>query len=115
MLQAFSGTCHCGAVRFKARCDPSYSVLCDCSMCRRRNSIMLRCDASDLVIACGDDKLTEYRFNTGVAIHYFCSTCGCYTFHRMRKLPDKFAINAGCLDGLDKAALRPIFIEGSKA
>lgn len=75
---------------------------------------MLRCAESDLVIVTGRDALSEYRFNTGVAIHYFCSICGCYTFHRMRKLPDKFAINAGCLDGLDTATLRPILIEGSK-
>lgn len=58
--------------------------------------------------------MTEYSFNTGVAIHYFCSICGCYTFHRMRKLPDKFAINAGCIDNLDMAALHPILIGGAK-
>jgi hypothetical protein len=33
----------------------------------------------------------------------------------MRKLPDKYAINAGCIEGIDLSALRPIFIEGSKA
>jgi len=83
-------------------------------MCRRRNSIMLRCDESDFDIASGREILTEYSFNTGVAIHYFCSICGCYTFHRMRKLPDKFAINAGCIDNLDMAALHPILIGGAK-
>lgn len=113
-LKAFDGSCHCEAVRFTVKCDPSYSAQCDCSMCKRRNSIMLRCDESDFAITAGQDALTEYRFNTGVAIHYFCSICGCYTFHRMRKLPEKYAINAGCLDSLDVAALRPIFIEGSK-
>jgi hypothetical protein len=82
-------------------------------MCKRRNSIMLRCDESDFEICAGRDALTEYRFNTSVAIHYFCSICGCNTFHRMRKLPDKFAINAGCIDNIDITALRPIFIQGS--
>jgi len=33
----------------------------------------------------------------------------------MRKRPDKYAINAGCLEGIDLFVLRPIFIEGAKA
>ncbi len=57
--------------------------------------------------------LREYRFNTKFAVHYFCGECGTYTFHKMRKLPDKYAINAGCIDGLDIATLQPILIEGS--
>lgn len=76
---------------------------------------MIRCDHGDLEIQTGQHLLTEYRFNTNVAIHYFCGRCGVYTFHKMRKLPDKYAINAGCIDGIDPSALRPILIEGSKA
>ena len=76
---------------------------------------MLRCDQSDLEIQSGRDELTEYQFNTNVAIHYFCGRCGVYTFHKMRKLPDKYAINAGYIEGIDLSALHPILIEGSKA
>ena len=74
---------------------------------------MLRCDNEDLVIETGQDALTEYRFNTNVAVHYFCRYCGIYTFHRMRKFPDKFAINAGCIEGIDLSGLNPQLIEGS--
>jgi hypothetical protein len=83
-------------------------------MCRRRGAIMLRCDQDDLDIQSGREALSEYRFNSNVAIHYFCGRCGTYTFHRMRKLPEKYAINAGCLEDLDLSALHPILIEGSK-
>jgi len=76
---------------------------------------MLRCDQSDLDIQAGHEMLTEYRFNTGVAIHYFCSRCGVYMFHKMRKLPDKYAVNAGCIEGIDVAELHPILVEGAKA
>lgn len=75
---------------------------------------MVRCDESELKIVSGQQHLTEYRFNTNVAIHYFCNRCGTYTFHKMRKLPDKYAVNAGCIDTIDLFALRPILIEGSK-
>ena len=76
---------------------------------------MVRCDQNDLDIETGQERLTEYRFNTKVAIHYFCDRCGIYTFHKMRKLPDKYAINAGCIESINLSDLRPIFIEGSKA
>ena len=75
---------------------------------------MITCDLNDLEIKAGRELLTEYRFNTNVAAHYFCSQCGIYTFHKMRKLPDKYAVNAGCIDALDQSALDPIMIEGSK-
>jgi hypothetical protein len=76
---------------------------------------MVRCDQNDLEIQTGRQMLTEYRFNTNVAAHYFCGRCGVYAFHKMRKLPDKYAVNAGCIEGIDQSALRPILIEGSKA
>lgn len=75
---------------------------------------MVRCDQDDLVIETGREQLREYRFNTNVAIHSFCGTCGVYTFHKMRKLPDKYAVNVGCIEGIDPATLRPTLIEGSK-
>ena len=75
---------------------------------------MVRCDQRNLEIQTGQTQLSEYRFNTKVAIHYFCKNCGVYTFHKMRKLPDKYAVNAGCLDGVDLSALQPTFIEGAK-
>lgn len=113
MLKSYNGSCHCGAVRFQVVTDTDYSVLCDCSMCRRRNSIMVRCDEKDLRIISGHDELTMYQFNTMVAEHYFCQICGVYTFHKMRKMPDKYAVNAGCLEGVDPYKLQPVTICGS--
>lgn len=114
-METYRGSCHCGAVTFSIRTDLSYSVRCDCSICRRHGAIMVRCDQDDLVVHTGQEQLVAYRFNSEVAIHSFCGTCGVYTFHKMRKLPDKYGVNAGCLEGVDLAALTPIFIEGSKS
>lgn len=113
-MQAYRGSCHCGAVTFVMKADLARSARCDCSMCRRRGAIMVSCDQNDLQIETGREQLTEYRFNTKVAIHYFCRTCGIYPFHRMRKAPDKYAVNAGCLEDIDLSELQPILIEGSK-
>ena len=108
------GSCHCGLVKFRLKTDIGYSVSCDCSICKRRGTIMVRCDASDLDIIEGKEHLRLYRFNSNIAEHYFCSRCGIYTFHKMRKLPGKFAVNSGCLEGVDVLSLEPIIIEGSK-
>lgn len=114
-MKTYQGECHCGAVKFSILTDPNYSVRCDCSLCRRHVSVMLRCDQADLDILSGQDALSTYQFNTKVAEHYFCRHCGVYTFHKMRKLPDKYGVNAGCIEGIDLFALRPILIEGSKS
>ena len=52
----------------------------------------------------GQDALTEYAFNTGVARHLFCRVCGIKSFYRPRSNPDGWSVNARCLDetaGLD--------------
>jgi len=49
----------------------------------------------------GADNLTLYQWNTGIAKHYFCKTCGIYTHHQRRSNPNEYAVNIACLDGVD--------------
>jgi hypothetical protein len=49
----------------------------------------------------GEDSLTEYRFHTMTARHFFCRTCGIYPFHRKRVTPEYFGVNVFCLHGFD--------------
>jgi len=46
----------------------------------------------------GQDSLTEYVFNTGVAKHLFCRVCGVKAFYRPRSNPDGWSVNARCMD-----------------
>jgi hypothetical protein len=46
----------------------------------------------------GEDELTTYKFNTGVAKHYFCSHCGIKSFYVPRSHPEGISVNARCLD-----------------
>jgi hypothetical protein len=48
----------------------------------------------------GEDALTSYRFHTGTAQHFFCSTCGIYTHHQRRSDTSLYAVNVACLDGM---------------
>ena len=53
----------------------------------------------------GQEFLTEYQFHTHTAVHYFCSKCGIYTFHRKRTAPDHYGVNVYCLEGFDPQGL----------
>ena len=96
------GGCHCGAVRFRVRLTDGLREprRCTCSMCRMRGAVAVTANLGDLEVTSGEDLLTEYRFNTGVARHYFCSRCGIYTHHQRRSNPDELGVNVACLDGV---------------
>lgn len=105
MTEVYEGICHCGAVRFRIAGAITEITTCDCSLCRRRNALMTMVHESAFTLLAGDAALTEYRWNTGIARHYFCSACGTYTFHRKRALPDHYGINVFCLEGFDPSAV----------
>lgn len=45
----------------------------------------------------GEEQLTTYTFNTGVAQHKFCRICGIKSFYIPRSNPDGVDINLRCL------------------
>jgi hypothetical protein len=46
----------------------------------------------------GENSLTTYTFNTGVAQHSFCRHCGIKAFYVPRSHPDGLSVNVNCLD-----------------
>lgn len=104
-MKAWSGSCHCGAVRFEVECDIPELTLCDCSICRKRNVHMAKVHESRFRLLAGADSLTEYQFHTHTARHYFCRVCGIYPFHRKRTAPDHYGVNVYCLEGFDPAGI----------
>ena len=100
-LQKYRGSCHCGAVQFEIQTDFPELTTCDCSICRRKNALMVKVHESQFELLAGADSITEYRFHTKAARHYFCKVCGIYPFHRKRITPDNFGINVYCLQDFD--------------
>ena len=112
-MTTYRGKCHCGRVQFEIDSDFERVVRCNCSMCRRRGATMLYVPEAQLRVLEGKDSLTLYQFHTRKAEHYFCRVCGIYTFHRTRRFADKFAVNVGCLEGVDVYGLAPELIDGA--
>lgn len=104
-LATYRGSCHCGAVVFEIETDFPELTMCDCSICRRKNALMVKVPESRFRLVDGAAMLTEYRFHTMTARHFFCATCGIYPFHRKRVSPDCYGVNVFCLHDFDPAGI----------
>lgn len=100
-MSVAKGSCHCGAVQFTVTLSDGIASArrCDCSLCARRGAVAVSAAKDDITYVAGQDNLTLYQFNTKVAEHYFCKTCGIYTHHRRRSNPDEIGVNLACLEG----------------
>jgi hypothetical protein len=100
--RAVRGACHCGTVRFEVVLSDGLRSArrCSCSFCRMRGAVAVTAGAGDLTVLSGAESLTEYRFNTGVARHWFCARCGIYTHHQRRSNPRELGVNVACLEGV---------------
>ena len=99
------GRCHCGKVQFSIETDFPELTTCDCSICRLKNALMVRVHETRFELVAGAEYISEYRFGTRTARHYFCKICGIYTFHRKRITPDHFGINVFCLAGFEPVGI----------
>ena len=119
MRTTYTGSCHCGAVRFEADIDltqPTYR--CNCSICSRTRFWPAIVSPGDIRILAGESELTEYRFHSKHNAHQFCRTCGVRPWG-IGALPDGTAIygvNIGCLENVapDVLAAAPIvYVDGA--
>jgi hypothetical protein len=98
-MEVLEGGCHCGAVRFRVDVAEFAATDCNCSMCTKKGMLHLIVAPERFELLKGSDALTTYTFNTGVAQHRFCRTCGVHPFYTPRSHPDKIDVNIRCLDG----------------
>jgi hypothetical protein len=111
--RTLSGGCHCGAVRFAVEVGAEPEVWhCNCSICGMTGFQHLIVARSSFRLLSGADRLTSYRFNTGLAQHLFCSGCGIKSFYVPRSHPQGYSVNARCLDGQPLASVKPREFDG---
>ncbi|QEY18302.1 GFA family protein [Cellvibrio sp. KY-GH-1] len=94
----YHGSCHCGAIKFEVEAPESVEVEnCNCSICAMTGFLHLIVPARNFRLLSGEESLTTYTFNTGVAKHKFCKICGVKPFYIPRSNPDGVDINLRCL------------------
>jgi len=93
------GGCHCGRIAFEVTIEDEIVVQrCNCSICSMLGYVHLIVPAAQFRLLCGEEHLTEYRFNSGTARHLFCRHCGIKSFYVPRSNPDGISVNLRCLD-----------------
>lgn len=100
----YTGSCHCGAVKFEIDAPAEIEVEeCNCSICVKSGFLHLILPLSRFKLVCGEENLETYTFNTGVAKHTFCRVCGIKPFYIPRSNPDGIDVNMRCLDSLPES------------
>ena len=109
-LVTHRGSCHCGAVRFQVEAPAVIeATLCNCSICTMSGFLHLIVPRSHFHLQAGEENLTTYRFNTGIARHTFCANCGVKPFYVPRSNPDGYSVNVNCLDAgtIERVEIQP--------
>jgi hypothetical protein len=92
-LKTYSGSCHCGAVRFETDLDLTAGTnRCNCSLCfKARAWFAFAKGAERFRLLSGADALREYRWkpngNDPFLTYSFCRNCGIRVFCRS-ELPE---------------------------
>jgi hypothetical protein len=103
MLKTYTGSCHCGVLKFEADLDLTQSTFrCNCSICRRTRLWAAVAKEDGFRIISGESELTKYTFNSHKNHHYFCKHCGVRAFGVGNDTPmgRMYGVNVGCLDQL---------------
>ncbi len=119
----YSGSCHCGFVRFTFEAELDHQRICDCSICLKRGAVIVRIPDHALGINRPLAELSLYQWGSHTAKDYFCPHCGILPFRRPSAptaaeratgVPDfdGWAVNLRCVDGFDSMDLPTRHIPG---
>ena len=106
-VKTWSGSCHCGKVRFTVESDLSGAVTCNCSICQRAGHVLTFVGTDKFTLLSGAKEQTDYQFNKKHIHHQFCKTCGvrAYGWGLGPDGSKMYSINIRCLEGVDLASI----------
>ncbi len=99
-----TGSCLCGAVRFRAELPANWVAHCHCSMCRRAHGAgfvtWVGFPAAAVVLEAGADALARYR-SSPQGTRSFCSRCGSTLFFESGHWPGETHVTLANLDSAE--------------
>jgi hypothetical protein len=108
MKKTYTGSCHCGAVRFEADIDLAAGTSkCNCSICFKTRAWIAFIPADAFRLLSGEQSLSDYEFGRKSIHHRFCAECGVRVFgHGSDGKGNRFyAVRVNCLDDVDPQEL----------
>jgi hypothetical protein len=107
MATTHKGSCHCGRVAFEVEGDIDRAISCNCSMCRRRGSLLWFVPRDRLRLLTPEDAASTYTFHKHAIKHRFCATCGIHPYGEGtdREGNRIAAINIRCIEDIDPEAV----------
>jgi hypothetical protein len=119
MKKTYTGSCHCGAVRFECDLDLAAGTSrCNCSVCAKGRFWKAVVPARAFRIRQGEGALSEYTFASRSIHHFFCKRCGIKPFGRghLDEIGDFVAVNVACLDDVtdEQLARAPVQYEDGR-
>lgn len=110
----YTGSCHCGKVRYEVTTEIGQVLSCNCSMCSRAGYLLTFVAPEQFKLITGEDVLRDYQFNKHIVHHMFCSNCGVRSFGRGTDRDGKalYCINVRCLEGVELDKLKIQHVDG---
>lgn len=106
-MTCYTGSCHCGAIRFEIDATIDQVTECNCSICRKKGILHHRVAPEHFRLLTDPAAVATYEFGTRLAKHHFCMHCGIHVFTRPRAAPHLYTVNVRVLDDFDLAIDHP--------
>jgi hypothetical protein len=106
-MRKYTGSCHCGRVRFEIEADITKVTQCNCSVCHKKGILHHRVAPGQFRLLCPESEVATYQFGTRTARHHFCPHCGIHVYTRPRAAPEQYTVNVRVLDDFDLEAEKP--------
>jgi len=99
----YTGSCHCGNVKYEVEGEIQSAMACNCSMCQRKGSLLWFVPRDQFTLLTDESATRVYEFNKHVIEHRFCTTCGIHSYAQGTdpKGNKMAAINVRCLEDID--------------
>jgi hypothetical protein len=110
----YTGSCHCGNVRFEVEGEVDSGLACNCSICHRKGSLLWFVPRASFRLTTDEAALASYTFNKHVIKHRFCPECGIHTHGEGQdpKGNPMAAVNLRTLEDFDLDAVKVHHYDG---
>jgi hypothetical protein len=110
----YTGSCHCGRIRFEVEGEVDTGLACNCSMCSRKGSLLWFVPREQLRLLTGDDAAETYVFHKHAIKHRFCANCGIHPYAEATTPAGArmAAINLRTLEDFDVASVPVTHFDG---